>query len=97
MINFRLFFVTFATMIIPYRMAAYSTNRIKVVLAEQNKTNRWLAEQMGKSEIAISRWVQNKSQPSLEQLLQVAKLLSISPKDLINDINNKEAKKCLDT
>lgn len=79
-------------MIIPYRMAAYSTNRIKVVLAEQNKTNRWLAEQMGKSEITISRWVQNKSQPSLEQLLQVAKLLSISPKDLINDINNKEAK-----
>lgn len=76
----------------PYRMAAYSTNRIKVVLAEQNKTNRWLAEQMGKSEITISRWVQNKSQPSLEQLLQVAKLLSISPKDLINDINNKEAK-----
>lgn len=84
-------------MIIPYRMAAYSTNRIKVVLDEQNKTNRWLAEQMGKSEITISRWVQNKSQPSLEQLLQVAKLLSISPKDLINDINNKEAKKCLDT
>lgn len=79
-------------MIIPYRMAAYSTNRIKVVLAEQNKTNRWLAEQMGKSEITISRWVQNKSQPSLEQLLLVAKLLSISPKDLINDINNKEAK-----
>lgn len=79
-------------MIIPYRMAAYSTNRIKVVLAEQNKTNRWLAEQMGKSEITISRWVQNKSQLSLEQLLQVAKLLSISPKDLINDINNKEAK-----
>ena len=74
------------------RMAAYSINRIRVVLAEQNKTNRWLAEQMGKSEITISRWVQNKSQPSLEQLLQVAKLLSISPKDLINDINNKEAK-----
>jgi putative transcriptional regulator len=46
---------------------------------------------MGKSEITISRWVQNKSQPSLEQLLQVAKLLSISPKDLINDINNSEA------
>ena len=78
-------------------MAAYSKNRIKVVLAEQNKTNRWLAEQMGKSEITISWWVQNKSHPSLEQLLQVAKLLSISPKDLINDINNKEAKKCLDT
>ena len=43
-----------------------SINRIRVVLAEQNKINRWLAEQMGKSEITISRWVQNKSQPSLE-------------------------------
>lgn len=75
-----------------HRMAEYSINRIRVVLAEQNKTNRWLAEQMGKSEITISRWVQNRSQPSLEQLLQVAKLLSISLKDLINDINNNEAK-----
>ena len=53
-------------------MASQSINRIKVALAEQNKTNRWLAEQMGKSEITISRWVQNKTQPSLEQLLQVA-------------------------
>lgn len=67
-----------------------SINRIRVVLAEQNKTNRWLAEQMGKSEITISRWVQNKSQPSLERLLQIAKLVSISPKDLINDIYNHE-------
>ena len=70
-------------------MTMQSINRIRVVLAERNKTNRWLAEQMGKSEITISRWVQNKSQPSLEQLLQVAKILSISPKELINEnINN---------
>lgn len=61
-----------------------STNRIKVVLAEKNITNRWLAEKMGKSEITISRWSQNKSQPSLEQLREIAKLLGISPKDLIN-------------
>lgn len=67
-------------------MEEHSINRIKVVLAEQNKTNRWLAESIGKSEITISRWVQNKSQPSLEQLVQVAKLLSVSPKELINDI-----------
>jgi len=71
-------------------MEEHSINRLKVALAEQNKTNRWLAEQMGKSEITISRWVQNKSQPSLEQLMQIAKLLSISPKDLINDINNNQ-------
>ena len=53
-------------------MTGQSINRIRVALAERNKTNRWLAEQMGKSEITISRLVQNKTQPSLEQLLQVA-------------------------
>ena len=48
-------------------------NRIKIALAEQNKTNRWLAEKTGKSDITISRWVQNKTQPSLEQLVEIAK------------------------
>ncbi len=67
-------------------MTGQSINRIRVALAERNKTNRWLAEQMGKSEITISRWVQNKTQPSLEQLLQVAQILSVSPKDLINEV-----------
>ena len=61
-------------------------NRIKIALAEQNKTNRWLAEKTGKSDITISRWVQNKTQQSLEQLVEIAKALEISPKDLINDI-----------
>ena len=61
-------------------------NRIKIALAERNKTNRWLAEKTGKSDITISRWVQNKTQPSLEQLVEIAIVLEISPKDLINDI-----------
>lgn len=61
-------------------------NRIKIALAERNKTNRWLAGKTGKSDITISRWVQNKTQPSLEQLVEIAKVLEISPKDLINDI-----------
>ena len=61
-------------------------NRIKIALAERNKTNRWLAEKTGKSDITISRWVQNKTQPSLVQLVEIAKVLEISPKDLINDI-----------
>lgn len=81
-----IFFVIFASKI-SIDMAGHSINRIRVALAEQNKTNRWLAEHVGKSEITVSRWVQNKAQPSLEQLLQVAKVLSVSPKDLINDIN----------
>lgn len=72
-------------------MTGHSINRIRVALAERNKTNRWLAEQMGKSEITISRWVQNKAQPSLEQLLQVAQILSVSPKDLINDVKSESS------
>lgn len=67
-------------------MAVDSLNRLRVVLAEHNKTNRWLAEQLGKSEITISRWVQNRKQPSLEQLAEIAKVLSVSPKELINEI-----------
>ena len=58
-------------------------NRLKIVLAEKNITNKWLAGQLNKSVITISRWSQNKSQPSLEQLREIAKVLNISPKDLI--------------
>ena len=72
-------------------MTGQSINRIRVALAERNKTNRWLAEQMGKSEITISRWVQNKTQPSLEQLLQVAQILSVSPKDLKNEVESEDS------
>lgn len=72
-------------------MTGQSINRIRVALAERNKTNRWLAEQMGKSEITISRWVQNKTQPSLEQLLKVANILSVSPKDLINEVRSEDS------
>ena len=61
-------------------------NRLKIVLAEKNITNKWLAGQLNKSVITISRWSQNKSQPSLEQLRDIAKVLNISPKDLINDL-----------
>ena len=73
-------------------MEAQPINRIRIALAEQNKTNRWLAERIGKSEITISRWVQNKSQPSLEQLTIIARALSVSPKDLINEIRDTTGK-----
>ena len=58
-------------------------NRIRVILAEHNKTNKWLAEQLGKSETTVSRWVQNKNQPSLNQLVQIARLFEIDAKDLL--------------
>lgn len=52
-------------------------NRIKVTLVEKQKTNRWLAKQMGKSENTISRWCSNKSQPSIAQLQEIANLLEV--------------------
>ena len=58
-------------------------NRIKVTLVEKQKTNRWLAEQMGKSENTISRWCSNKSQPSLEDLFRIAELLQVELTDLV--------------
>lgn len=58
-------------------------NRIKVVLAEKNKTNKWLAEQLGKDPATVSKWVTNVSQPSLELLLHIAKILNVEIQDLI--------------
>ena len=58
-------------------------NRIKVTLVEKQKTNRWLAEQMGKSENTISRWCSNKSQPSIAQLQEIANLLDVNVRVLI--------------
>ncbi|MDX4972150.1 helix-turn-helix transcriptional regulator [Myroides odoratimimus] len=59
-------------------------NRLKVVLAEKNKTNRWLAEQLEKSEVTISRWCTNEVQPSIETFLEIAKQLDVDVKELIN-------------
>lgn len=59
-------------------------NRLKVVLAEKNKTNRWLAEQLAKSEVTISRWCTNEVQPSMETFLEIAKRLDVDVKELIN-------------
>ena len=58
-------------------------NRIKAVLAEKQRTNRWLAEQMGKSENTISRWCSNKSQPSIVQLQEIANLLDVDIRVLL--------------
>lgn len=58
-------------------------NRIKVTLVEKQKTNRWLAEQMSKSENTISRWCSNKSQPSIAQLQEIANLLDVDVRLLI--------------
>lgn len=58
-------------------------NRIKIVLVEQGKTGKWLAEQLGKNEATVSRWCSNTSQPSLEMLMQIAEKLGVDARDLI--------------
>jgi transcriptional regulator with XRE-family HTH domain len=59
-------------------------NRIKVVLAEQGKTNRWLAEAIGKNEATISRWCSNKAQPSIDVFRQIAEALDVDVRELLN-------------
>ena len=66
-------------------------NRIKVVLVEQNRTEKWLADQIGKNACSVSRWCTNNSQPDLETLFQIAKLLNVDVRELIYVENNYES------
>ena len=63
-------------------------NRLKVVLAEKKKTNKWLAEQLGKDPATISKWCTNSAQPGLETLYQIAECLEVDVKDLL--VSTKE-------
>ena len=58
-------------------------NRIKVILAEKNLQNKWLAEQLGRDQATISKWVTNSAQPPLEALIKIAQCLDVDIKDLI--------------
>ena len=59
-------------------------NRLKVVLAEQRKTNLWLADQLGKDPSTISKWCTNTAQPSLETLTDIAQCLNVDIRTLLN-------------
>ena len=58
-------------------------NRLKVVLAEKKKSNLWLSKQLGCAPTTVSKWCTNSSQPPLETLLKITKLLNVDIKDLI--------------
>ena len=62
---------------------AQDINPLKVVLAEQKRTNKWLAEQLGKDPASVSKWCTNASQPSLETLVEIARSLNVDVKDLL--------------
>ena len=63
-------------------------NRLKIVLVEKKRTGKWLAEVLKKNEATISRWCTNESQPSIETLFEIAKVLDIDVKDLL--VNSKD-------
>lgn len=58
-------------------------NRLKVVLVEKKRTNKWLAEQLGRDPATVSKWCTNVAQPTLETLLQIAKLLEVEVQVLL--------------
>lgn len=61
-------------------------NRLKVVFAERKKTGKWLAEQLGKDQTTVSKWCTNSSQPDIENLIKLAKILEVD----VNDILKKQ-------
>lgn len=65
-------------------MPREQVNRLKIVLAEEQKSNKWLAEQLGKDQATVSKWVTNASQPDLKNLMRIAKALNVDVTRLLN-------------
>lgn len=59
-------------------------NRLKVVLAEKKRTNKWLCEQLNVNPSTVSKWCTNSSQPDLETLVKISRLLDVELSDLVN-------------
>ena len=64
-------------------METKDLNRLKVVLAEKKRTNKWLAEQLGKDPATVSKWCTNSAQPNLENLVEISKCLEVDINELI--------------
>ena len=71
----------------PQYFSTEPLNRLKVVLVEQKKTGKWLADQLGKSTCTVSKWCSNTVQPDLNTLNKIAKLLNVDVKELLNSNN----------
>ena len=63
-------------------------NRLKVVLVEQGKTGKWLAEQLGKSNCTVSKWCSNSIHPDLQTIDKIATVLNIDRRTLIEPSDN---------
>ncbi|HLV63611.1 MULTISPECIES: helix-turn-helix transcriptional regulator [Bacteroidota] len=71
-------------------MAVKELNRIRVVLAELNKKNKWLAGELGKNQATVSQWCNNARQPSVETLFDIAQVLNVDVRKLLVSTKNDE-------
>ena len=76
-------FINFAFDIKRFKLSMEKINRIKAVLAEEGKTGKWLAEQVGRDPVTVSKWCTNSSQPDLPTLYKIANVLSVDIADLL--------------
>lgn len=65
------------------KMTNKKINRLKIVLAEKEKTNNWLAEQLGRDKATISKWCTNTCQPDIETFIRISKLLNVDVSELL--------------
>lgn len=71
-----------------YSRTMAKINRLKVVLVENEKSGKWLADQLGKSTCTVSKWCSNTTQPDLQTLSRISEILEVNIKDLL--VDNKE-------
>ena len=76
--------IIFVAIIFHYPNMDKDINRIKVVLAEKKRTNKWLAEQLGCAPTTVSKWCTNACQPPMETYLKISKLLEVELGELVN-------------
>lgn len=73
-----------------YMATNKNINRIKVVLVEKKKTNKWLADQIGKDQATVSKWCTNTTQPTLETLVETARILEVDIRELLVPTDNQK-------
>lgn len=64
-------------------MSKKQINRLKIVIVEQGRTNKWLAEQLGKNITTVSRWCTNETQPGIETMVEIAEILEVDVRELL--------------
>ena len=71
-------------------MASKELNRIRIVLAELNKKNKWLADKLGKNQATVSQWCNNVRQPSVETLFDIAEAMDVNVRKLLVSTKNED-------